>query len=91
MAIVNVKFIALQDWQTRRNDKRVENYWRGCDSPDPFQQHWNFIEHEYNDKTSNNGLDLMNPGFAFTTNLAKYLVPMECDIIDGQITNVRKS
>ena len=90
----HIKFMALQHWKTRRNDKRVENYWQQLDFLKPgeqYQRDWNFIEYEYNDKTSNNGLDLMNPGFAFTTNLAKYLVPLECDILNGEITNLRES
>lgn len=69
----------LVNWKTRRNDKRVENYWKGYEdkwslnSWQKYQKEWNFIETEYSDRPSNNGLDLCNPGFAYTTNLAKYI------------------
>lgn len=71
--------IRLIGWKTRRNDKRVENYWKehevkwGLNSWQKYQQEWNFIEKEYSDRPSNNELDLCNPKFAFSTNLAKYL------------------
>ena len=72
--------LALRDWKKRRSDKRTENYWKTeelqgkLNSWQEYQKEWNFIEVEYNDTSSNNRLDLMNPGFAFTTNLVKYLV-----------------
>lgn len=70
----------LVDWKQRRTNKRVENYWknikqrRSLNNFEQYQKEWNFIEIEYGIRPSNNGLDFANPAFAFTTNLAKYLV-----------------
>jgi hypothetical protein len=38
-----------------------------------YQQEFNFIEADYGWRPSNNGLDMGNPAFAFTTNLAKWI------------------
>ncbi len=68
--------IELVGWKTKRADKRAENHWATrpiTNGWQEYQREWNFIETDYSDRPSNNGLDLMNPGFAFTTNLAKYL------------------
>jgi len=69
----------LVDWKERRKDKRTENHWkkieeqRKLNSFEEYQKEWNFIETEYSERPSNNGLDRGNPGFAFHTKLAKYL------------------
>lgn len=66
----------LRNWKTRREDKRTEEFWRRREPLNNYQQYqqkWNFIETEYSERPSNNGLDLANPAFAFTTNLVKYL------------------
>lgn len=70
----------LENWKTRRNDRRAENHWKNIEAKRPlnsfeqYQKDWNFIETDYSERPSNNGLDLGNPGFAFTTNLAKFIV-----------------
>lgn len=67
------------EWRRPRSDKRVQNHWalvaskRKLNSWELYQREYNFIETEYSDRPSNNGLDLGNPGFAFTTNLAKHI------------------
>lgn len=70
----------LTDWKTKRNDKRVQNYWKAylekhgeINNYQKYQMEWNFIETEYSERPSNNGLDLGNPSFAYTTNLAKFI------------------
>lgn len=71
--------IELYNWKKRRSDPRVENYWkkiasqRKLNGHEEYQQKWNFIETEYGHRPSSNGLDLMNPGFAFHTSLVKYM------------------
>lgn len=70
----------LENWKQRRSDARVANHWatvaakRQLTPFEKYQREWNFIETEYSDRPSNNGLDMTNPAFAFTTNLAKFIV-----------------
>ncbi len=71
----------LRKWKSPRKDTRVENIWKarraansGLTSWEEYQAEWNFIETEYGERPSNNGLDMANPAFAFTTNLARYIV-----------------
>lgn len=86
----------LENWQTRRQDKKMELYWERVEKKQGFlnsyqeyRKKYNFREKDYNTTPSNNGLDLGNPGFAFTTNLVKYLRHKSCLIVDGHITDVR--
>lgn len=53
-----------------------------------FQQKWNFRESDYNDTPSNNGYVYGSPAFAFTTNLAKYIVIKKAAIRNGKIIKV---
>jgi hypothetical protein len=77
--LIDMQIAALRDWKNKRIDGRVENHWKKIASEctlkfgELYQQKWNFIESEYSERPSNNGLDLGNPSFAFTTNLAKYI------------------
>lgn len=72
--------VALVGWKKRRIDKKTEIFWVERSKKwdlNPFemyQQEWNFREVEYNGTPSNNGLCLANPGFAYTSDLAKYIV-----------------
>lgn len=76
----------LEDWKERRKDKKTEEHWNRIAAERPlyefeeYQREWNFIEVDYGERPSNNGLDFCNPGFAFTTNLAKYIVIKEVEI-----------
>lgn len=69
----------LSEWRQRRKDPKTEKYWNKLESEkelnsfEKYQKEWNFIETEYSERPSNNGLDIANTGFAFTTNLAKYI------------------
>lgn len=89
----SINYATLENWKERRNDKRVENHWKDIQSKrklnswEKYQQEWNFIETEYSERPSNNGLDLANPNFAFTTNLAKYLVFKTIDIPVEEVYN----
>ncbi len=75
-----VKYACLEMPRKRRQDKRTENIWKEqekkhtLNSWEDWQSTWNFIESEYNDTPSNNGLDMANPAFAFTTDVAKYII-----------------
>lgn len=81
-----MKFATLVDWKTRRQDKKTEAYWRRQEEDhtltvnEEYQKEWNFIEKDYPETPSNNGLGLGNPGFAFHTSLAKYIKIAECEI-----------
>lgn len=76
---MKIYYASLENWKTRRKDKKMEAYWisrekLGKLNPyEEYQKKWNFRETDYSEKPSNNGLDMANPGFAFTTNLAKYI------------------
>lgn len=76
-------FVELVGWRTRNQSERVENYWstlaeqRELTPYEKYQREWNFIETEYSERPSNNGLDLMNPGFAYSTKLAKFIVVVD--------------
>lgn len=48
-----------------------------------------FVESKYGHRPSSNGLDMANPGFAFTSNLTKYIRNKSCLIVDGNITDIR--
>lgn len=71
--------LRLVGWKTRNLSKRVENYWKSIRMNRPltnyekYQKEFNFIEIEYGERPSNNGLDICNPSFVFSTKLAKYL------------------
>ena len=72
--------LTLRNWKQRRNDSRVKRHWdriaenRELNGFEQYQREWNFIETDYSDRPSNNGLDPANPSFAFSTKLAKYIV-----------------
>lgn len=67
-------------WKQKRKDKRTEQYWkrqmteRLLSDYEQYQCDCNFIEIDYGERPSNNGLDLCNPAFAFHTSLAKWIV-----------------
>ena len=71
--------LELYNWKTRRKDKKTEEYWKSIEKErklnnhEEYQKEWNFIEKDYGERPNSNGLDLMNPKFAFTTNLIKYM------------------
>jgi hypothetical protein len=84
-----IRTMSLRNWKHRRIDKKTEEYWKKREEKhgelnpyEQYQKEWNFIETDYNDRPSNNGLDLAHPKFAFETKLAKYLVPVEVEIGD---------
>lgn len=58
---------------------RAENHFSGIEQKriltgwEKYQKEWNFIETDYSERPSNNGLDLGNPGFAFDKHLARYV------------------
>jgi len=89
-----IHFATLENWKTRRQDKKTEGYWdrKAAEGPlscnQEYQREWNFIEKDYGEAPSNNGLDLGNPGFAFDTKLAKYLVNKVWDTETSVITKV---
>lgn len=76
----SITYTTLVGWKMRRKDKRVEQHWakiksqRPLSSYEEYQRDWNFIESEYGDRPSNNGLDTANPSFAYMSHLAKDLV-----------------
>lgn len=93
-----VHFVSLENWRTRRIDKKVELYWAKVrkdqggelSSYQEYQETWNFRESDYHSSIpSNNGLDFINPAFAFTTNLTKYIRHMSCVIVDGSLIDIR--
>lgn len=80
---MKIKCIYLRNWKQRRQDKKTEEHWvrnPPTNGWQEYQKEWNFIETEYNDRPSSNGLDLGNPGFAFETKFVKYLVPIEIEV-----------
>lgn len=88
---VVIRYSQLENWKTRRTDKKTEAHWdriaaeRKLNSYEEYQRKWNFIETDYNDTPSNNGFPLGSPAFAFHTSLVKYLKQKECVIIDGRV------
>lgn len=86
----------LENWKTRRKDKKTELYWINYEKKhgklnnyEEYQKEWNFRETDYDHQPSNNGLDLMNPGFAYDKKLLKYMRIKSCLIVDGQCTDIR--
>jgi hypothetical protein len=69
----------IESWKERRKDKKTEAHWKFKEAKCPlnsfeeYQKRWNFIEVNYSERPSNNGLDLANPAFAFSTKLAKWI------------------
>lgn len=88
-----VRYTQLENWKERRQDKKTEEYWERKAAKGPlnnwqeYQREWNFIEIDYNHQPSNNGLDPVNPAFAYDKKLAKFLKAKECLIIDGGIVS----
>lgn len=83
------RYMNLEGFQHRRQDKKMETYWKKIEedqgyltSFQKFQQEWNFCETDYNNTPSNNGLDFANPAFAFTTDVAKFLKAKEMEVYD---------
>lgn len=66
----------IEGWKRKRDDKRAKLHWERKpprNGWEEYQKEWNFIETDYGERPSSNGLDLMNPGFAFHTSLVKYI------------------
>ncbi len=66
----------MDGWKQRRQDKKTEAYWirnPPTNGWQEYQKEWNFIEIDYSDAPSNNGLDLGNPAFAFDKKLARFV------------------
>lgn len=84
-----ISFASLEHWKEWRGDKRTERYWLNVEAARPlthykqYQKDWNFIEIEYSERPSNNGLDPANPGFVYTTNMAKFIIVKTISIADA--------
>lgn len=92
--VIVTQHAALVDWKSRRSDRKTEEYWRRLEATKPlsdyekYQQEWNFKETDYSDTPSNNGLDPINPSFAWTTSLAKHIEIVDVYIKNGNIIYV---
>lgn len=92
---MRVYYSSLENWKTRRQDKKTELYWdniaaeRPLNSWEEYQRKWNFRETDYEATPGKIGYNYGDPAFVYETKLVKYLRHKSCLIVDGKITDIR--
>lgn len=89
--MIRTYYTNLEKWKQRRKDRKTELYWERNpprNGWEEYQKEWNFKEIDYNHEPSNNGLDIINPAFAFDKKLAKFLRRKSCIIINERLEDI---